>query len=1082
MHTYHSIFTALGLCGLMGAVGCDDVDGPPAGVPVHRNVALSVPALDACLTDTTLKLQHDDGTADVTNDLGEGFAALVRPGDLVELYYTAKPACAAEFGSRLTLAAYTSEGFTMYGTKPTHPPRAYDVHTTRVGEGEGMLMVRVPACSFQLELAFGEPLAALEHPNGSYDAEGRRIAATQGAGGGCGAVPRLEIAAFDTVDSGWGDAPLLARFGWNVAALHYADAPELTCALDYDGDGAADEVLSPCPHDTSKFDKLPEHAYGQPGEHRPEIVVSDGVRRLWARTSVLANHLEYEPGVRFPEQTPGFVGATLVAQQPPLASKLTLMFATKSAPTFAVGEVVVGAAVDGGYMLRVDKASTSGGTVTLYGTPVRLDEVIAGGYFGVRDLPIATDAIHCISASCVGTLTPVAEAPGSATPKPKPFIDGAKQPLEDGDHKYGFKIAFKLGEGMIPELQSEAELFGGVVVKKFAIDNLLVGDLSIDIDVVPTFEASIAVKAEIEEDIALGDITLGLLPIPVPVELQLSPRANLAASLKFSGKFAMEMPYQLVKNKYGRQERFAPKVTGAASLFSTPTEAALESKFSLVGELSFVLARLIRGPHVGPVGSIGIKAAVTPGDCKFCMTVFAELGVETGWNGDWWLGTLIEPVQVMFGEWELAKRCDEIIGECPPDPEPGDGGGGGGTWGDVHLVSHDGLLFDFQAGGEFVLVRATDGAPFEVQVRQEPIGGDRSLSYNRAVATAVAGKRVGLYADAAWPLRVDGAVVQLAPNATHDLSPGAIKRDGGGRYTITYPGGEQLRVDHVGAGAMAHLNVAVTLVEARRGHVEGLLGDADGDPDDDIGLGGGAHSPQPVTFQQLYRDTGCFTEAWRVDPAQSLFMYGAETSAETYTSEYYREMPTSTPAPSTDNLELAADQCGGCPAALRDTCMLDVAFTGDPAFAAACHDAPRAPTEVLVPADGFVALSPRYGAPIDCQDPKIVLRGPGLADAHVWPTGRDLMLHVDGYHGSPAYSTPLYLVNTSQVPPDGIPPWLDRFHCEPIGDGTWGECTLELDPEQPPCAGPAYTGYIWGAATIGGLPHYADVAYFSHAQ
>lgn len=44
------------------------------------------------------------------------------------------------------------------------------------------------------------------------------------------------------------------------------------------------------------------HHITAPGEHRPEFVVSDGKRRLWAGTTVHANKLDYRPEVRFPEQ------------------------------------------------------------------------------------------------------------------------------------------------------------------------------------------------------------------------------------------------------------------------------------------------------------------------------------------------------------------------------------------------------------------------------------------------------------------------------------------------------------------------------------------------------------------------------------------------------------------------------------------------------------------------------------------------------------------------------------------------------------------------------------------------------------
>jgi hypothetical protein len=55
----------------------------------------------------------------------------------------------------------------------------------------------------------------------------------------------------------------------------------------------------------------------------------------------------------------------------------------------------------------------------------------------------------------------------------------------------------------------------------------------------------------------------------------------------------------------------------------------------------------------------------------------------------------------VLAEIELWKKCwQSPVPGCEPDPP----NPGGGCHGDVHMISHDGLLYDFQACGEFVLV------------------------------------------------------------------------------------------------------------------------------------------------------------------------------------------------------------------------------------------------------------------------------------------------------------------------------------------------------------------------------------------
>ena len=62
------------------------------------------------------------------------------------------------------------------------------------------------------------------------------------------------------------------------------------------------------------------------------------------------------------------------------------------------------------------------------------------------------------------------------------------------------------------------------------------------------------------------------------------------------------------------------------------------------------------------------------------------------------------------------------------------------NWGDPHIQTLDGLGYDFQAVGEFVLIESTSGDDLQVQVRTAPVGD--LVSVNVAVATLVDGQRV----------------------------------------------------------------------------------------------------------------------------------------------------------------------------------------------------------------------------------------------------------------------------------------------------------------------------------------------------
>ena len=1085
MHTYYKLIASFAVVGLYG---CDDAALPPSDAPVHRNVPLPVPPEEGCLAGNKIKLLHDDGTMNIAYDIGQGLAQYARPNDVIEMTLMPLPGCIEKYGTRLSLVSYTSEGIIKYGMTMEQPSRAYDMHTARVQADKiSFLKVRLPSCFFRVELAFGEPRALLD---GSEPTDGL-IASTQGGTTSCDGTNPLEIATFDTVERGWGDAPLLTHFGWQVKGSGVMDQkpPPLTCELDFEGDGIVDQVLAPCPRDTStvNLQSLPLYSFTAPGERQPELVVSDGTRRIWAHTTVLANKLEYQPEVRFPEKPQNFLGGALKVAPAPGLSKLVLQYSgLKQVPAVKVGDIVVGTRVGGGYMLRVATVAKTFTSLTLTGSLVGLDETIAGGYFGVRDVAVTSNAMHCHEPPCLGTLTTsAATPPGTAAPgKPKLASDLGALGLGGEEDKYGFKITVPLADGEAEGVGSEAEIFGGVVVKKFAIDGLIFGDLRVDIDVAPTIETAVAVTAEISDSLDLGEWWIGALPTPVPITVTLSPSLEFSSAFKFAAKFGLAVPFQLVRDDYGWHHRLAPEITGDAHLVDAGAspEATLESKFTLVPEIGFSLGP-VDGPYVAPIGSLGIKATANFDSCDFCMTVFAEAGGEVGWHGPGWLGEILDPIGVIIAELELKKACHTMPSPCvpPPDPPSPPGGGGGGTWGDVHVVSHDGLLFDFQAGGEFVLARATAGAPFQVQARQEPIGDQLSLSFNTAIATEIGGEKVGVYAGHSPPLyKKDGFIDLLPGTSVAPAGGGNISRQANDRYVLTYPSGETVRVDVVGAGTHAHLNVQVTLPPGRANQVEGVLGDADGVTANDIDLGGGSFLPQPVTFDQLYRGETSFTAKWRV--AESLFVYTGDETADTYRAPPYTQMPLSTPPNDPEYQALAVTECGTCPDVLRDTCMLDVAFTGDAAFADACQDAPGTPGAVLVPADDFVIVSPRYGAPVDCEDPRMVFRGPGIADAHLYPQGKNLFVFVSGFDGVitfPGSGTSIEKFNTNVAPPGGASNWGDRFQCHPLGDGSWGECVYRLNKLLAPCGEDTYPHYSWQVMSTFGWPFEHDLAVFS---
>ncbi len=271
----------------------------------------------------------------------------------------------------------------------------------------------------------------------------------------------------------------------------------------------------------------------------------------------------------------------------------------------------------------------------------------------------------------------------------------------------------------------------------------------------------------------------------------------------------------------------------------------------------------------------------------------------------------------------------------PPTTDPSGSGGGtqpcdagcAGSNGDPHLRTVDGLSYDFQAAGEFTLLRSLDGA-IQIQARQEPYADSTSVSINTALAVRANGRRVALYAlpDESLELRVDGATTT---EAFVDL--------GGGATVSVYPEGVEVRLEDgttvwglsVGKyGIHAMIAPSATLRETGAGIV-GPVPPGTSLPS----LPDGTARPADSEYHAfLY---GPFADAWQLTDATSLFDYQPGTSTATFAKPGF-------PAPGDIvTLELLDPEArangeAACAAivdpGLRDECIFDVAITGDPGF------------------------------------------------------------------------------------------------------------------------------------------------------
>ncbi|MDB9473466.1 VWD domain-containing protein [Dolichospermum circinale CS-537/03] len=209
--------------------------------------------------------------------------------------------------------------------------------------------------------------------------------------------------------------------------------------------------------------------------------------------------------------------------------------------------------------------------------------------------------------------------------------------------------------------------------------------------------------------------------------------------------------------------------------------------------------------------------------------------------------------------------------------------GQGHGWGDVHLVNFDGKPYDFQAVGEFILVKSLID-DFQVQTRQKPWGASTTVSVNTAFATTIDGYNVVF--DTKLPvgqqLKIDGATYNLLNGQSVFLGNSKIERTqatdpkGGfvDAYILTYAGPDGIiatsdddkvtAYDHTGS----YINIFVDPADYRFGVLQGLLGNGDGVSTNDFALRNGTDLGPNPTVQTIHTT---YADSWRITQQESLF-------------------------------------------------------------------------------------------------------------------------------------------------------------------------------------------------------------------
>jgi von Willebrand factor type D domain len=240
-------------------------------------------------------------------------------------------------------------------------------------------------------------------------------------------------------------------------------------------------------------------------------------------------------------------------------------------------------------------------------------------------------------------------------------------------------------------------------------------------------------------------------------------------------------------------------------------------------------------------------------------------------------------------------------------------------FGDTHLTTFNGLLYDFQASGDFVLAQTdTDFTVQNRQVTGKPSWPDAAM--NSAVAAKM-GKTTVALCTSPEQLFINGKKVSLRDNRTIVLPDFADVTRHGNVYVFRGAEGDSVRAE-VNAGNPNYINVTVGLGRWPA-NVRGLLANFKNDPNQ-LATSEGEPLKNPFSFEQLYHP---YAEGWRVRGASLLNVCGEPKeqgipSKPFYASDLPKEL-----------LQRAKDVCqkaGLKEGPLFEACVLDVAVIGNP--------------------------------------------------------------------------------------------------------------------------------------------------------
>lgn len=264
----------------------------------------------------------------------------------------------------------------------------------------------------------------------------------------------------------------------------------------------------------------------------------------------------------------------------------------------------------------------------------------------------------------------------------------------------------------------------------------------------------------------------------------------------------------------------------------------------------------------------------------------------------------------------LTGPCSPTGGAQPSISFTESGGGPlppGIIQGDTHLVTINGDHYDFQGTGEYIL--AQNGTDLIIQARQDYLGGNRSVSWDVALAVQMGRDSIIVYPNTNLMINLTPSPA-LSDGGSLTLDAGVIVIRHGNVFTISRPDGDIVQASALGD----HIDATVQLGAVDAAQAHGLLVSRNGT----LTSRDGAILHGKLSTTSLHD----YAESWRVDSAHSLF----PAEGRPATSGISTRLGPAIEAAKDKALDVCS-RAGVKDAILLKDCALDVSVTGNAALA-----------------------------------------------------------------------------------------------------------------------------------------------------